>query len=472
MDKKYSYLQKSIPVVPRTVNKTKVQQQNNGAEEALEAESLAAEDFLPNWLNEEKKIKGWRKIRQSLGWNQNNYHRYNLLNERARFIELARYFQTFAATDPKRAKGLGIADLLKKAKAGLEQENPNNLLEISTTLDLVDRYMVWLYPQNNLNVFARRLELDLKAENHHFSTVVSNALNTGSADDEDKRELLASTLDEYKALANKEALFDKISAGLQLQRLQMLRRFGLAILVLFLATATFFSRYNATMWEDSVFYQVTQSAAAAPAEAMAAADPIIRGENSPAEATPTEDPAASPAVSPETDTTEEAEAEAVAVEPAAQPAAATRSASLAVPDPTQQAPKKKSWLSEGDYSLALLPLGLMLIGGFGGFFSGLLQIRSTKVGLLEYQESRLKFQLKPILGGILAMLVFLMLSWDVLPGIRIESAGTFIVLAFAAGFSERYVLNLLKIDGDVPEPAGDSAKVITRNGPTATEGNG
>ena len=44
----------------------------------------------------------------------------------------------------------------------------------------------------------------------------------------------------------------------------------------------------------------------------------------------------------------------------------------------------------------MIMAGVTLIGGLGGFFSGLMQVKSNKVGLEEYQESKLKFQLGTI----------------------------------------------------------------------------
>jgi hypothetical protein len=82
------------------------------------------------------------------------------------------------------------------------------------------------------------------------------------------------------------------------------------------------------------------------------------------------------------------------------------------------------------------------------FISGLLQIKDTNVNLIEFKESILKFHLKPIIGGTLAIIVSIFLSWKILPGVKIDSIGTFFLVAFLTGFSERYFLKLLKIDSE------------------------
>ena len=93
----------------------------------------------------------------------------------------------------------------------------------------------------------------------------------------------------------------------------------------------------------------------------------------------------------------------------------------------------------------IFALCFSIIGGIGGFVSGILQIKNSKVGLVEYKESMLLFQLKPIIGSLLGVFVFLVLSWEVLPGLIIENIGSIMLIVFLSGFSERYFLNLLQI---------------------------
>lgn len=88
------------------------------------------------------------------------------------------------------------------------------------------------------------------------------------------------------------------------------------------------------------------------------------------------------------------------------------------------------------------------MGAVGGFLSGLLQIRRSQVGLAQYQESMLNLLLKPLVGSIAAVVLFVLLSWQILPGIDVKSAGTYVCLAFISGFSERYFLKLLDIKLD------------------------
>ena len=110
-----------------------------------------------------------------------------------------------------------------------------------------------------------------------------------------------------------------------------------------------------------------------------------------------------------------------------------------------------------------------LVGTIGAFLSGLLQIRRSLVKIGEYRESIIQFQLRPIVGAIIASFVCVLLSWDAL-GIKVDNVGVFLLIAFTCGFSERYFLSLLKInDTDssnaaVPVPTRATQPDVTTQG--------
>jgi hypothetical protein len=107
-------------------------------------------------------------------------------------------------------------------------------------------------------------------------------------------------------------------------------------------------------------------------------------------------------------------------------------------------------------------LTIAVLGATGGFLSGLLQARSSHITLLKYQENLLKLQLKPIVGAIVAVILFMFLSWKLLIGVSLESAGSFFVLAFIAGFSERYFLRLLEINREEREEQASSTTTVAQ----------
>ena len=94
----------------------------------------------------------------------------------------------------------------------------------------------------------------------------------------------------------------------------------------------------------------------------------------------------------------------------------------------------------------LAALGVAIIGGAGGFLSGLLQVRGSSTTLALYEESVILLQLRPMFGAFAALILTMLLSWGALEGILSNSMGSYILVAFLSGFSERYFLNILKID--------------------------
>lgn len=113
------------------------------------------------------------------------------------------------------------------------------------------------------------------------------------------------------------------------------------------------------------------------------------------------------------------------------------------------------------FSAWMVAIGIIVIGASGGFLSGLLQVRESEITLTEYQESVLKFHLKPLVGAILALLLFVLLSWQILPGISIENTGSYILFAFLAGYSERYFLSILQLKKQGIQPSESSNAIKT-----------
>ena len=85
----------------------------------------------------------------------------------------------------------------------------------------------------------------------------------------------------------------------------------------------------------------------------------------------------------------------------------------------------------------LITLSVGILGAAGGFFSGLLQMKNKQIQLNDYEESMSNFLLRPIVGGMAALILFIFLSWNVLPGVVFTNIGSVLFAAFLAGFSER-----------------------------------
>lgn len=89
-------------------------------------------------------------------------------------------------------------------------------------------------------------------------------------------------------------------------------------------------------------------------------------------------------------------------------------------------------------------LSFCIIGGIGGFLSGLLQVRTTETNLEAYEEAVLLFQIRPIFGAFAGLVMFMLISMGSLSSVFSSSQETMVLAAFLSGFSERYFLKLLK----------------------------
>ncbi|MBL7814610.1 MAG: hypothetical protein JNL70_06360 [Saprospiraceae bacterium] len=96
-----------------------------------------------------------------------------------------------------------------------------------------------------------------------------------------------------------------------------------------------------------------------------------------------------------------------------------------------------------------------IFGAGGAFLSGLMSVQRTRTVLNDYQENLKSNQLKLNVGALAAAIVFVFLTWDIIPGVKMDSLGSLVFLSFIAGFSEKYFLNLLNINSDeiAPRPA-------------------
>lgn len=101
------------------------------------------------------------------------------------------------------------------------------------------------------------------------------------------------------------------------------------------------------------------------------------------------------------------------------------------------------WLTETVAAAAVASLGAV-----GGIFSGLISTRDSRATLVVYRTSMLKLALKPLVGAVAAVTLYLLLSWQILTGVQVTNGGTFLLVGFLSGFSERYFLRLLSASSD------------------------
>jgi hypothetical protein len=105
-------------------------------------------------------------------------------------------------------------------------------------------------------------------------------------------------------------------------------------------------------------------------------------------------------------------------------------------------------------SSLLASAAVAVLGAAGGLFSGLLATQGAATTLLGYRTSVLRLILKPLVGALVACVLYIGLSWQVIPGVTVSNGGTFLVLGFVTGFSERYILRLLNVNDHADDAAG------------------
>ncbi|BCT66556.1 hypothetical protein [Nitrosospira sp. NRS527] len=314
------------------------------------SELLKSEDWpTPKWYvgNKARKIQ--------------TYEEHFTFQLRARYLELENDFRTVLGNSPDVVDFITaarISDILRSARECLEQET-TELLTVSSSLDLVERYMVWLYPpwagKARITGILLRLE-SLSFNGRDF--LIKKLTELSESDKEAYPGQLRSVLDETIGLINAQVIQDRIGRGLQINRLKALRLWGSGILLIFFTVSPLATNFkNIGGWPSQLIFG--------------------------------------------------------------------------------QSAELSTWMNA---------FAMMTLGALGGFLSGLLQAQSTQVTLTEYLENMLKLQLRPLIGALVALILYTFLSWQVLPGITIVNAGSYFVLAFLSGFSERYFLRLLKTE--------------------------
>jgi hypothetical protein len=109
------------------------------------------------------------------------------------------------------------------------------------------------------------------------------------------------------------------------------------------------------------------------------------------------------------------------------------------------------WLTQ-----VISALSVSAIGAVGGIFSGLVSTRDSSTTIEDYRTSMLKLALKPLVGAVASVTLYLLLSWHI-TGMKVTNGGTFLLVGFLAGFSERYFLKLMR----VPSESSDQERLRT-----------
>ena len=332
---------------------------------------IISED-LSKWLKE----SAWHQPKWFTNRNEfgkildKNFDEYVMNSLRRRYIRLEGDFRTvfnnyYNTEYVDKVTARRIIAFLESAREALEEDNCD-ALDVSNLLDMADQYMVWLYPPHVANAQSAALASQLKAQNNSWGNYLEGEINRSGQ----TLGGLRAALDKVKQVQNEENQTIQVNNGLQIERLEMLIKWGLIVLVVMLAGLPLTMKTDAVIFKETILQEM-----------------------------------------------------------------------IGV----------KQWIG-------MLTIGI--IGAVGAFLSGLLQVRRTRVTIGEFKESVIQFKLRPVVGAMFAMFIAALLTWDVISGIEIKNAGAFILIAFLCGFSERYFLNLLKIDDEGNSSAVPAAPVV------------
>jgi hypothetical protein len=307
-----------------------------------------------------------------------------------------------------------IISFLESTRPALERENCD-VLAVTNMLNMVEQYMVYLYPPHVAEAQASALSKELTEKRHTLAGIFTTEMLADSKANIDK---LRAALDRVKDSLNQGNQRQQVDDRLQIERLDMLVQWGKWIVVVMIFVVPLLFK-NATGTNgvpklNAVTQPTNTVLDSLTGNTKATTEVIIK------------------------------------LDSLNQPVAGIFNDTVLVEIIPQ---KLQSWF---------IMLVIALIGAVGAFLSGLMKMRDETITMSEFSRSIVQFKLRPIVGGIVAIIITTLLSWNLISGLQVTSAGMYILAAFLCGFSERYFLDLLDIKGkETVAAAAKEGKVET-----------
>ncbi len=140
-----------------------------------------------------------------------------------------------------------IISFLESARQALENDNCDPL-DVSNLLDLTDQYMVWLYPPHVANSQAIALATQLKSANNPWGNYLESEINRPNQ----TLGGLRAALDKAKQMQNEENQTIQLNNGLQIERLEMLIRWGIVGIVIIMVVLPIVMKSDTALFKDSI----------------------------------------------------------------------------------------------------------------------------------------------------------------------------------------------------------------------------
>jgi hypothetical protein len=386
----------------------------------------------PKWLNEEnlstKPSKTYR------------HHYLTLL--RSRYWRLEGDFRTFYNNYYNSGQvdfvvSRRLIDTLLMAKRMLESDKCD-LVGARDLLGIAEQFMVSLYPKHIAKQRAQVLASNLLLDNNDLSMRLTNAIG----DEQFKSGELTALLSEITDTFNKKDRDNLIVNSLQVTKLENLVLYGRIALFFLILTLPLILFFDPLLWKGSIFeivpkpekMEVKRTVIAKPVQKTIKTDLGLDSVITEIETTVTDSP--SVAINPEMNIEN-------------RPITTPESSQINEIDlPKEQLDMEIPFSKAHHWKKWLVILAIGILGGVGAFFSGLMSIRKSKIQLADYQESMTNYQLRILIGAMAAMILFVFISWNVIPGIVFTNLGGILFVSFLAGFSESFFLKKLGVDDD------------------------
>jgi hypothetical protein len=386
----------------------------------------------PKWLNEEnlstKPSKTYR------------HHYLTLL--RSRYWRLEGDFRTFYNNYYHSGQvdfvvSRRLIDTLLMAKRMLESDTCD-LVGARDLLGIAEQFMVSLYPKHIAKQRAQVLASNLLLENNDLSMRLTNAIG----DEQFKSGELTALLSEITDTFNKKDRDNLIVNSLQVTKLENLVRYARIALIFLILTLPLILFFDPLLWKGSIFemvpkpekMEIKRTVIAKPIQKTIKTDAGLDSVITEIETTVTDSPQVvnGPQMNIEN-------RQITTVENGPMNENEQLKELPEMEKPFSQTHHWKKWL-------VILAIGIL--GGVGAFFSGLMSIRKSKIQLADYQESMTNYQLRILIGAMAAMILFVFISWNVIPGIVFTNLGGILFVSFLAGFSESFFLKKLGVDDE------------------------
>ncbi len=332
-----------------------------------QAAAVQPKEDMTKWLEEKAwKQAKWLKQTKSEKSLHSGFQGYYLNSLRGRYLRLEGDFRTafnnfYNTPYMDLVTARRIIEFLQTSREALEDDDCD-VNDVITMLDLTDQYMVWIYPPHYAKAQAFGLAADLKGQNNPWGEFLEReACREGQT-----LGGLRAALDKTKEALNDAKQASIISTGLQIERLNIARKWSWYVLIASLVFLPLVVKTESNVWDNTILNKFL--------------------------------------------------------------------------------PELRPWFAI---------ICAAIFGAGGAFLSSLMAVQKTRTVLTDYQENLKNNQLKLNIGALAAITIFIFLTWDIIPGVKMQNAGSLVFLAFIAGFSERFFLNLLNINNDdiAPRPA-------------------